>query len=426
MTDLDSSSRFYKYYQVISPSEIKINKEDIFYREKYSDIINYIKVMLTNYKDLGIQNYFKPKGALLININPGTDILSYLKLITKNYYLDFIDFNNIEIFKTPEDFFNVFNFILKNIEKNKLKEKELKPDKKDEKEFKETEFEKSRQKRLIFLNQQKDFKQLFNGKSLLKNFIIFQQQINNSINFVDNDLILVWINYDIQEIIDNSNNLFNTFDIFIKIPLLNKIERETILRNFLDKNKKISFDVNAIVSFTEKWETNDIIRLLKIGIFKKFINSELNDTSNEITNILIDLIESGEYLPLTTRISLEEKESEEKAEKSNIKIDKISNKNDDNGEKIKDTDFFVNQIRETSISEFMLNQLYENAASKNYNELIIIIDKLSKKEPPEDNDRKLLAMYPFILNDSPNLAQINLEKAKKRIDLMKQAFKQDD
>ena len=295
-----------------------------------------------------------------------------------------------------------------------------------EKEFKETNFEKSSQKRLIFLNQQKDFKQLFNGKSLLKNFIIFQQQINNSINFIDNDLILVWINYDIQELIDNSNNLFNAFDIFIKIPLLNKIERETILRNFLDKNKKISFDVNAIVSYTEKWEVNDINQLLKIGIFKKFINSELNDTSNEITNILIDLIEFGEYLPLITRISSEEQESEEKTEKSYKKTDKISKKDVDNGEKFKDTDFFVNQIRETSISDFMLNQLYENAASKNYNELIIIIDKLSKKEPLEDNDRKLLAIYPFILNDSPNLALINLEKAKKRIDLMKQAFKQDD
>ena len=74
------------------------------------------------------------------------------------------------------------------------------------------------------------------------------------------------------------------------------------------------------------------------------------------------------------------------------------------------------------VSEFMLNQLYENAASKNYNELLIIIDKLNKKEIIEDNERKLLAKYPFILNDSPNMAQINLEKAKKRIDLIKRGF----
>ena len=70
----------------------------------------------------------------------------------------------------------------------------------------------------------------------------------------------------------------------------------------------------------------------------------------------------------------------------------------------------------------MLNQLYEDAASKNYTELTIIIDKLKKKEPLEDNDMKLLAKYSFVLNDTPNRAQINLEKAKKRVDLIKQAF----
>ena len=70
----------------------------------------------------------------------------------------------------------------------------------------------------------------------------------------------------------------------------------------------------------------------------------------------------------------------------------------------------------------MLNQLYENAASKNYTELVLIIDKLAKKEPLEENEMKMIAKYPFILNDSPNRAQINLEKAKKRVDLIKQAF----
>ena len=70
----------------------------------------------------------------------------------------------------------------------------------------------------------------------------------------------------------------------------------------------------------------------------------------------------------------------------------------------------------------MLSQLYENAASKNYSELLLVIDKLNKKEPIEDNDSKLLAKYAFVLNDTPSRAQINLEKAKKRVDLIKLAF----
>jgi len=70
----------------------------------------------------------------------------------------------------------------------------------------------------------------------------------------------------------------------------------------------------------------------------------------------------------------------------------------------------------------MLNQLYENAASERYTELLIILDKLNKKEILEENDLKILAMYPFILNDNPQKAQINLEKAKKKIEQIKQAF----
>ena len=82
----------------------------------------------------------------------------------------------------------------------------------------------------------------------------------------------------------------------------------------------------------------------------------------------------------------------------------------------------INQIKEERISDFMLSQLYESAASKNYSELLLIIDKLNKQEPLEDNDRKILAKYSFVLNDSPKMAQINLEKAKKRIDNLKRAF----
>ena len=83
---------------------------------------------------------------------------------------------------------------------------------------------------------------------------------------------------------------------------------------------------------------------------------------------------------------------------------------------------YVNDIRDSRISEFLLSQLYENAAAKNYSELILIIDKINKNETLEDNDRKMLAIYPFILNDSPNKAQINLEKAKKKVDNIRQAF----
>jgi len=399
MTKLDIPPEFSKYLLTISPSEIKVDKEDIFYRDKYNELINYIKIILTGSKESEVYNYIEPKGTLLLNVPLGTDVIDYVKLICSNYYLEFIELNNTEIFKTPYDFVKNLNNILNSFEKDKEEDK----------------------KRLILINQKQKYIKLFDEKSLLNTFFNNFQYNHTKINFIDKHLILIWLNYDYEEIKQNSEDLYEVFDLFIKIPLLNKMERDTVLRNFLEKNANITFDLNAIVNQTESWEVKDLNRLLKIGIFKHFLNAEINEVSNEITNVLMSLIESGEYIP--TEILKESKKQEIHDMKQDSIPDTIiaSNVNVIQDE-ITDQKAIINEIKNYSISEFMLNQLYENAASKNYNELLLIIDKLNKKEPIEDNDRKLLAKYPFILNDSPNIAQINLEKAKKRVDMMKQAF----
>ena len=163
--------------------------------------------------------------------------------------------------------------------------------------------------------------------------------------------------------------------------------------------------------------------MLKTAIFKHFLNSDLNETSNEITDIIINLIESGEYIPsMNGKFSLIEQNKERNNNgyrKHSETIVKTTEKEKTTVEKING---IVDTIQQERYSEFMLNQLYENAASKNYNELLIIIDKLSKNEKIEENDRKIIGKYPFVLNDAPNLAHINLEKAKKRVDQMKQVF----
>ena len=83
MADTDNDIEFSKYYRVITPHEIEIDREEIFYRDKYNDIINYLKIMLTNHEESIAQSYDKfiqPKGAIIININVGTDVIDYLKL----------------------------------------------------------------------------------------------------------------------------------------------------------------------------------------------------------------------------------------------------------------------------------------------------------------------------------------------------------
>jgi hypothetical protein len=422
MTDTDNDIDFSKYYRVITPDEIDIDREEIFYRDKYNDVIDYLKIMLTNHEETIVRSFSKfiqPKGTILININVGTDVVDYLKLISKNYYLNFYELNQEEIIRKPDEFFHNFTSILENlIEVNGIVEKS--PTKDVEESLPRENIPQENKIKGIFLINQENFSNVkIRERSILE---LFMTSFRDKKSMIKEGLLFIWINNSIRDIESNSRLIFDVFDLFIKIPLVDKIERETIFRNFSEKNPKIVFDIKTLVDYTVNWEVKDINHLLKVGIFKHFLKSELNESSNEITDVLINLIESGEYIP---SISQERVKKEflndnvhENQEYQNVKFKKegvavVEGRNSTE---------LLNQIKEERFSDFMLNQLYENAVSKNYSELLLIIDKMSKQETLEENDRKLLANYAFILNDSPKMAQINLEKAKKRVDNLKRAF----
>lgn len=418
MKDLNDIPEFSKYFRVISPSDIEVNKGDIFYRDKYNDIINYIKAMSTFNSDNPLNEYISPKGTILINVNPGTDISEFLKLISMNYSLDLIEFNDHEIRNAPDKFIESFLQILKSIRDafDVEAEEKSEEDNNDNLDDSDTPVE----KKLLIINQQSNFRTILSESNLLEVFTTSEKEAYS--NFLQSNIILIWINYDIRDVIEISSKVYEVFDIFIKISLLDKIERETILRDFLEKNSKIVFDVDALVNYTDNWEVNDIKQLVKVGIFKHFLNSELNETSNEITHILLNLIETGEFLPSIKSIIPHDTQNGEEGKENKHFIQNITKIEEESFKKTNNIDDYIKSIRESRPSEFMLNQLYENAAFSNYNELLLIIDKIDKKEPLEENDRKILAEYPFILTEIPKRAQIKLEKAKKRVDRIKQAF----
>ena len=424
MEEKKDDFKFSKFYRLIAPNEMDIDREEIFYREKYNDIINYLKIVLTNDEKSVAQSYNKfihPKGAILIKVNPGSDIVDYLKLISKNYYLNFFELNHEEIVKAPDDFISNFIDILENIIELALKniENETKNDEKPQ--SNEHDLEQSKIKGLLVIDQQKFSGINLNGKNLLELFMV---SYKNRASLEKDGLIIIWINNTMKEIKKSSQLIFDVFDLFIKVPILDKAERETIFRAFSEKNPKIVFDIKTLVDYTATWEVKDLIQLLRIGIFKHFLNSELNESSNEITDGLINLIESGEYIPTTPKKT----QNIENSDSDIYKGEEYSHKNSMHGRNTESRNIYAqnlsNEIKGERFTDFMLNQLYENAVSKNYSELVLIIDKLNKNEHLEEIERKILAKYAFILNDSPKMAQINLEKAKKRIDNLKRAFGQ--
>ncbi|MBY9013894.1 MAG: hypothetical protein KGD70_16100, partial [Candidatus Lokiarchaeota archaeon] len=336
-----------------------------------------------------------------------------------NYYLNFYELNQEEIIKAPDEFFCNFTSILESLVHIKEINEKIMDEAVEDSQPTEDQPKDNKIKGIFLINQE-----IFsNLKTRERNFLeLFMISFKDKKRMIKDGLLFIWVNNNIKEIESNSRLIFEVFDLFIKIPLLDKIERETIFRNFSEKNPKIVFDIKTLVDSTVNWEVKDINQLLKVGIFKHFLNSELNDSSNEITDVLINLIESGEYIPSTcqeqVKMELIYDNTNETKNLQNMKIIKGRGTSTE-GNFLADV---INQIKEERFSEFMVNQLYENAVSKNYRELLLIIDKINKQETLEENDRKLLAKYAFVLNDSPKMAQINLEKAKKRIDNLKRAF----
>ncbi|TXT65737.1 MAG: hypothetical protein BAJALOKI3v1_70039 [Promethearchaeota archaeon] len=419
MNDFNRKKNLIKFLNIINPSEINIKKEEIFYREKYKEIINYLKLILTESKDLEIYNYVNPKGLVLIHAHPGIDLLDYLKLICSNFYIHCVQFKESEIAENPKEFLEDFTSIFNYFDEILIEESGKQSKDKNQKEDNSKEIN---NQKLLIVNQNQRLEQLVGVNNLLQKFLFYYQEEDNLTKIIKNNLVIIWVIYNYEGILNVSDQIYKVFDFIIRVPILNKMERQQVFREFMEKNPKISFDINKLVELTEEWEVEEINHLLRTGILKHHINADLNTTSNEITDIIIDLVESREFIPYGKK-HLEKNKKEQKSIPEGSSTEKnITERDLKEHIPIESKEEILNQIKSENYSEFMLNQLYENAASENYNELVLIIDKLDKKEPLEDNDRKLLSKYPFILNNSPSRAQIFLEKAKKRIDMITKSF----
>jgi len=185
----------------------------------------------------------------LIKVNPGTDIVDYLKLISKNYYLTFFELNREEIVKTPDDFISNLIDILENIIERTVKNRENETKNNENTQSNEHDPEQSKIKGLLVIDQQKFSSINLNGKNLLELFMV---SYKNRTGFVKDGLILIWINNTMKEIKKSSQLIFDVFDLFIKVPILDKAERETIFRAFSEKNPKIVFDIKTLVDYTVK------------------------------------------------------------------------------------------------------------------------------------------------------------------------------
>ena len=418
-----------EYLIIKNPLDLQIERKDIFYRESYSEIIDYIKFLLS-YEAVSSETKIKKiKGSILIDAPYGSDILGYIKLIAKTFTLKFVKLNFPEIRKSPNDFILNFPNIFDNLAKIYREAKKV------EQEVKEKDKTIERALKFIFIveNQQ----ELFQRTQKDIHFDLFEHlyyELKNkmeNINFIENGIIFIGINHQENTLCQAS---FKLFDFYLKIPTITENERIIILEKISEEiSANQTFNVGRIASLTEGWEVSDIRELIKIAYLRNV--AKLDDSVSDITELTEKIIDKGEFIPsylislnfiqnklgtfqtsinssIHQSINQNRKFNREVSKEEHIKIPELESQ----------LRTEIEKIRSQRISNFMVQQLYEDAASENYTELLVILDKMKKKEPLEEYDRKLLAEYSFILNDPPNIALILLEKAKKRIDNIKKAF----
>lgn len=418
-----------KYLIIKNPLDLQIERKDIFYRESYTEIIDYIKFLLS-YEAVSSETKIKKIiGSILIDAPYGSDILGYIKLIAKTFTLKFVKLNFPEIRKSPNDFILNFPNIFDNLAKIYREAKKV------EQEVKEKDKTIERALKFIFVveNQQ----ELFQRTQKDIHFDLFEHlyyELKNkmeNINFIENGIIFIGINHQENTLCQAS---FKLFDFYLKIPTITENERRIILEKISEEiSANQTFNVDKIASLTEGWEVNDIRELIKIAYLRNV--AKFDDSVNDITELTEKIIDKGEFIPsylislnfiqnklgtFQTSINSSIHQSINQNRKFNIELSKEEHSKIPELESQLRTE--IEKIRSQRISNFMVQQLYEDAASENYTELLVILDKMKKKEPLEDYDRKLLAEYSFILNDPLNIALILLEKAKKRIDNIKKAF----
>jgi len=205
MNDGQEEMSYSQYYTIISSAESNINKDQIFFREKYDEIINYLRALLVKDEDGLIYQYSHPKGALLVNVNKGTDLFEFFKLISTNYNLNLIQFNIDKILENPQDFYANFNLIVEEMLKSSSKYIERLSE----------EFDKENKiKKLVLVEQVS--KVDFENNNFLRIFLNHFLKKSPDYSFIGQQTILFWINHDITEIIENSQDVFQFFDCFIK------------------------------------------------------------------------------------------------------------------------------------------------------------------------------------------------------------------
>ena len=194
-----------------------------------------------------------------------------------------------------------------------------------------------------------------------------------------------------------SNDFNNFFDLELNLQIPDTKFKKFFIESILKNIPNTDVDVEHISLQMKDWNVATIRKFL-IYAYRYFQISQKDDLTNKIkfnTYFLSGLIENN---------SVNFRNNNSKDDNNAIQKSKVI-KPEPN---LLDPEFKLNENFE--------HQLYQEAASKNYEDLCIILDKIQKGIVLLPFERLMLADNSFILKDEPNKALQKLNKAKVIVD----------
>lgn len=234
------------------------------------------------------------------------------------------------------------------------------------------------------------------------------------------------ITYIITEIYQKKNNILvilinsienmkipskfaNLFHISWKFETPDKLSRKNFIHHiFLNFSEKLeSIDYETIANHLEGWSLGAIIEFIKYFINISRIEEQNPKTffDNLTTADILNILNSN--LIFINNYTQEEQRTDSKNQDSN----KSGN------------DYRRIVENTSSFNQYFEEQLYQEAASKNYQDISIILDKLSHGIILEDFERKILANNSFILQKTPQKALEMLNSAREVLDQINENLK---
>ena len=197
------------------------------------------------------------------------------------------------------------------------------------------------------------------------------------------------------------------FDYELTVPVPTEADRKLIFNVLKDTSFSYTFESTVLAQATPSWTVWDINKLIQNSMHRFELGLCKYDSIN--SDFILSLINNEKVLPKKVLKLASGKGLD-------LVADPVISSSYSSGVS---SQGFDNIDPQNIIVDSLSDQLYQEAAFKEFDNLSRIIQDIISQKAPDQEDYKMLSNYAFILNDDPKKALNKLNQAKTRVDRLK-------